>query len=98
MEYIPDEVVQILKSVSAQEVLQKFRRCRGNFQNGDLWSDGHLARSAGYKVTATVIRRSTEHQAQVHASPQLFRCGNPVAPGKLRGASLEYYPMTTGLM
>jgi len=69
--YSPAEVIQILKSVSAREVFKKFRRLRRDFWAGELWSDGYFVRSVGDKVTADVIRRYIEYQAQEHVSPQL---------------------------
>jgi len=70
-QYSPAEVVQILKSVSAREVFKKFRILRRDWGSGELWSDGYFVRSVGDKVTADVIRRYIEYQAQEHVSPQL---------------------------
>ena len=69
--YSPKQVVQILKSISAREVFEKFPRLRRQLWAGELWSDGYFVRSVGDKVTAEVIQRYIEYQAKEHVSPQL---------------------------
>jgi putative transposase len=54
--YSPAEVVQVMKSISAREVLRKFPRLRKQFWAGELWSDGYFVRSVGDRVTSEVIR------------------------------------------
>jgi putative transposase len=55
--YSPAGVVQVMKSISAREVLRKFPRLRKQFWAGELWSDGYFVRSVGDRVTSEVIRR-----------------------------------------
>jgi len=60
--YSPAQVVQILKSISAREVFEKFPKLRKQLWAGELWSDGYFVRSLGDKVTADIIRRYIEYQ------------------------------------
>ena len=68
--YSPAQVVQIMKSISAWELFQTFSQLRRQFWAGELWSDGYFVRSVGDQVTAEVIRRYIEYQAQEQTSPQ----------------------------
>ena len=69
--YSPAQVVQIMKSISAREVFQRFPQLRKQLWAGELWSDGYFVRSVGDQVTAEVIRRYIGYQAQEQTSPQL---------------------------
>ena len=69
--YSPAQVLQIMKSISAREIFQRFPRLRKQLWAGELWRDGYFVRSVGGQVTAEVIRRYIEYQAQEHISPQL---------------------------
>src|SRR4030042_1395650 len=64
------QVVQILKSISAREVFEKFPRLRRQLWAGELWSDDYFVRSVRDKVTAEVIQRYIEYQAKERVSPQ----------------------------
>ena len=69
--YSPAQVVQIMKSISAREVFQRFPQLSKQLWAGELWSDGYFVRSVGDQVTAEVIRRYIEYQSQEQISPQL---------------------------
>ena len=72
--YSPARVVQIMKSISGREVFKRFPKLREQFWSGELWSDGYFVRSVGDQVTADLIRRYIEYQAQEQTSsqPRLF--------------------------
>ena len=57
------QVVQILKSISSQEVFMKFSKLREQLWACELWSDGYFIRSVGEKVTADIIRKYIEYQS-----------------------------------
>ncbi len=69
--YSPARVVQIMKSISAREVFQRFPQLRKQLWAGELWGDGYFVRSVGDQVTSEVIRRYIEYQVQERVSPQL---------------------------
>jgi putative transposase len=69
--YSPARVVQVMKSISAREVFNKFPRLRKQLWAGELWNDGYFDRSVGDKVTADIIRKYIEYQAHEDDSIQL---------------------------
>ena len=69
--YSPTQIVQILKSVSAREVLKRFPKLRKQLWAGEFWSDGYFVRSVGDKVTADIIRKYIEYQTHEENSLQL---------------------------
>ncbi len=69
--YSPARVVQIMKSITAREVFQRFPWLRKQLWAGELWGDGYFVRSVGDKVTADIIRRYIEYHVQGPESPQL---------------------------
>jgi putative transposase len=69
--YVPAEVVQIMKSVSAREVFKKFPKMRKTMWSGRIWGDGYFVRSVWDKVTVEVIRKYIKYQKQEETSSQL---------------------------
>ena len=70
--YGPARMVQMLKSISAREVFQRFPWLRQQFWSGELWADGYFVRSVGDQVTADVIRRYIKYQSDGPPQPRLF--------------------------
>ena len=62
--YSPSQVVQIMKSISAEVVFREFPEVEKQLWGGELWSDGYFVRSVGDKVTSEVIRRYIKYQHQ----------------------------------
>jgi len=60
--YSPAQVAQILKSLSAREIFQRFPWLRQQLWGGELWGDGYFVRSVGDEVTAEMIRRYIRYQ------------------------------------
>ena len=69
--YSPAEMVQIMKSISAREVFQKFPKLRKQLWAGELWNDGYFVRSVGDRVIADIIRQYIEYQTHEENSSQL---------------------------
>ena len=69
--YSPARVVQILKSLSARELFQRFPWLRRKLWGGELWEDGYFVRSVGDVVTAEIIRRYIRYQDPQSQSIQL---------------------------
>jgi putative transposase len=65
--YSPSRVVQIMKSVSAQELFRRYPKLREQLWGGELWGDGYFVRSVGDQVTADIIRRyiQLQHEDQL---------------------------------
>ena len=60
--YAPARIGQILKSISARELLARCPRLRRQLWGGQLWEDGYFVRSVGDAVTAEIIRRYIRYQ------------------------------------
>ena len=75
--YPPEQVVQIMKSISAREVFREFPEVGKQLWTGELWSDGYFVRSVGDKVTADIIRKYIEYQTHEDDSIQLNMFDNP---------------------
>ena len=50
--YSPVRVVQVMKSISAREMFQRFPWLRERLWAGELWDGGYFVRSVGDHVTA----------------------------------------------
>ena len=75
--YSPAQLVQVMKSISAREVFEKFPKLREQLWAGELWNDGNFVRSVGDKVTADIIRKYIEYQTHENNSTQLRMFDNP---------------------
>jgi len=69
--YSPSRIAQILKSISAREIFQRFPWLRGKLWGGELWEDGYFVRSVGDEVTSDIIRRYIRYQDQERSASQL---------------------------
>ena len=70
--YAPAGVVQIMKSISAREVFEKYPELRKQLWAGEFWSDGYFVRSVGDKVTAEMVKAYIRHQEE-DGKPQQLR-------------------------
>ena len=69
--YSPSEIVQILKSISAREVFQKFPKMRKLMWSGKILNEGYFVRSVGDKVTDEVIGEYIKYQKHEDEDCQL---------------------------
>ena len=69
--YAPAKVVQIMKSISAREVFERFPHLRKQLWAGEFWGAGYFVRSVGDAVTAEVIRNYIRYQDKDHDTGQL---------------------------
>ena len=69
--YSPARVVQIMKSISARKIFEKFPELRKQLWAGEFWNDGYFVRSVGDEVTADIIRKYIEYQVHEDDSTQL---------------------------
>ena len=69
--YSPAKLVNIIKSISRNEIFHEFpgfaRRC----WSGKLWADGYFVRAVGDKVTADEIQRYVRYQKKERIGKQL---------------------------
>jgi len=70
--YGPARIAQMLKSISAREVFQRFPWLRRQFWSGEFWADGYFVRSVGDQVTVDVIRRYIKYQSDGPPQARLF--------------------------
>jgi len=69
--YSPARIAQILKSISARELFQRFSWLRDKLWGGELWEDGYFVRSVGDQVTSEIIRRYIKYQDEQRDGTQL---------------------------
>jgi putative transposase len=69
--YSPARIAQILKSISAREIFQRFSWLKERLWGGELWEDGYFVRSVGDQVTSEIIRRYIQYQAEQRDGTQL---------------------------
>jgi putative transposase len=66
------EVVRIIKSISARELLRAFPSLKHKLWSGQLWEDGYFARTVGDRMTRDVIEKYIEHHRELrHGLAQL---------------------------
>ena len=69
--YSPSKLVNIIKSISRNEIFREFpdfaRRC----WNKRLWADGYFVRAVGDKVTADEIQKYVRYQTKEKQGIQL---------------------------
>ena len=70
--YAPAGEVQIMKSISAREVFEKYPELRKQLWAGEFWSDGYIVRSVGDKVTAEMVKAYIRQQEE-DGKPQQLR-------------------------
>jgi putative transposase len=64
----PGEIMNIVKSVTAREMFQKFPEMRQVYWRGKLWAKGYYAATVGDKVTAEAVRRYIKNQGKHNLS------------------------------
>ena len=69
--YFPSRLMNIIKSISRNEIFREFpdfaRRCWSK----KLWADGYFVRAVGDKVTADEIQKYVRYQTKAKQSIQL---------------------------
>ncbi len=68
--YSPSHLVQVLKSISARELFEKFPKMKKLMWSGKIWNEGYFVRSMGDKVTADVIKKYIQYQKREDSSKQ----------------------------
>ncbi len=63
--HAPARVAQILKSLSARELFQRYPWLRQKLWGGEFWGDGYFVRTVGDEVTAEVVRKYIRYQKRV---------------------------------
>jgi putative transposase len=69
--YAPAHIVQIMKSISAREVFERFPQLHKQLWAGEFWSDGYFVRSVGDHVTAEIIKQYIRYQKDDGGPKQL---------------------------
>jgi len=60
--YSPSRVMQIVKSITAIKLFEKYPEIKNKLWGGEFWSDGGYIGTVGDGVTADIIRRYIEEQ------------------------------------
>ena len=62
--YSPSRVMQIVKSITARELFNKFPEIKKELWNGELWSDGGYIGTVGEGINAEIIRSYIKKQGR----------------------------------
>ena len=62
--YSPSRVVQIVKSITAREIFNKFPEIKKELWGGELWSDGGYIGTVGEGANAEIIRKYIQKQGR----------------------------------
>jgi putative transposase len=61
-QYGPARIVQVMKSISAREIFERFPQLRRQLWAGEFWNDGYFVRSVGDEVTTELIKHYIRYQ------------------------------------
>ena len=64
-------VVGVLKSISANEIFERFPGVKKELWGGEFWEDGYFARTVGDKITADLIKRYIKYHRDEAQGKQL---------------------------
>ena len=62
--YAPSRVFQIVKSIAARELFQRFPELKEELWGGEFWSDGGFVRTVGEGTNAELIRNYIKKQGR----------------------------------
>lgn len=62
--YSPSRVMQIVKSITAREMFNKFPEIKKELWGGELWSDGGYIGTVGEGINADIIRKYIQKQGR----------------------------------
>ena len=62
--YSPSRVMQIVKSITAREMFNKFPEIKKELWGGELWSDGGYIGTVGEGTNADIIRKYIQKQGR----------------------------------
>ncbi|MEK6948761.1 MAG: IS200/IS605 family transposase [Nanoarchaeota archaeon] len=62
--YSPSRVVQVVKSITAREMFNKFPEIKKELWGGELWSDGGYIGTVGEGANADIIRKYIQKQGR----------------------------------
>jgi putative transposase len=60
--YAPSRIMQIIKSITAIKLFERYPEIKDKLWGGEFWSDGGYIGTVGEGVTADIIRRYIEDQ------------------------------------
>ncbi|MFI5304053.1 MAG: IS200/IS605 family transposase [Nitrospiria bacterium] len=69
--YSPTEVVTIIKSLTAREILKRFGRLRRELWGGELWTEGYYVATIGEGGNKEVIQQYVRNQGKKPEEVQL---------------------------
>ena len=70
--YSPSRVMQIVKSITAREMFNKFPEIKKELWGGELWSDGGYIGTVGEGTNADIIRKYIQKQGRKGDQLRLF--------------------------
>ena len=70
--YSPSRVIQIVKSVTARELFQKFPEIKKELWGGEFWNDGGYVGTIGEGTNGDIIRKYIKNQGRKDTQLRLF--------------------------
>ena len=69
--YSPKKIVQIIKSVTAREILRAGPQVKQYLWGGELWTDGYFIATVGAHGNEQMIKNYVQQQGKVEGNEQL---------------------------
>ena len=70
--YSPQRVVQIIKSITAREILRACPEVKKKLWGGEFWTDGYFISTVGKHGTESVIKQYIQNQGAESHYEQLY--------------------------
>jgi REP element-mobilizing transposase RayT len=70
--YSPRRVVQIIKSITAREILRTCPEVKKRLWGGEFWTDGYFISTVGQHSTESVIKQYLQNQGAESQYEQLY--------------------------
>ena len=69
--YAPSQIIQIVKSITARELLRQYPELRKDLWGGELWTDGFFVATVGEGGNKDIIKQYVAKQGQREDESQL---------------------------
>ena len=70
--YYASQIFRLVKSITAQQLFEKYSELKKELWDGDFWSDGGYVATVGEGVNADIIRRYIQKQGRKAEQLKLF--------------------------
>ena len=67
--YSIEQMVRILRSISAKEIFQRYPEVKRELWGGEFWEDGYFVRTVGDKATSDTIKKYIQYTINMKKRP-----------------------------